>query len=147
MAYDMTKWIDHIVDEDDNIVQQGTPISAHNLNHLEEAVFTNTAINKVLEQELKQHKRLLSDLEGEVGEINLTNSLQYPFNDSAATVALEKARDTLNYRVDVEVVSSVGTVGDISVYDKQLNGFKIKFSSSATSATIKYIVQGGMYQW
>jgi len=93
-----------------------------------------------------QHKRTLSDLEGEIGEITLTNSQAYPFNNSIQTVALIKLRDTMNYRVLTEVLTAQGIVGDIKITDKLLNGFKIEFTGSATSVTVKYFVQGGMYQ-
>ncbi len=35
MAYNKTNWVDHIVDEQGNVVQQGTALSASNFNHLE----------------------------------------------------------------------------------------------------------------
>ena len=97
-------------------------------------------------QQVMQHKRLLADLEGEVGQVTLTNTQAYPFNNSKITVALQKARDTLNYTVQTEIISGNGFPGDIKISDKQLNGFKIEFTGSATSVTVKYIVRGGMYQ-
>ena len=45
-----------------------------------------------------------------------------------------------------EVISADGEVGNVIVTDKQLNGFKIAFTGSAKNVTIKYYVQGGMYQ-
>lgn len=146
-AYKKTDWIDHVVDQSTGeVIQEGTKQSAGNFNNMETGIFANDAGSSVLTQEVLQHKRLLSDLEGEIGQVTLTNSQEYPFNNSDKTVSLLKARDTLNYRVDVEIMSAVGFAGDIEVYDKQLNGFKIKFTGSASSVTVKYIVQGGMYQ-
>lgn len=107
---------------------------------------TAGGIAEVIGQQVLQNKRILADLEGEIGQTTLTNSQEYPFNNSGTTVNLLKARDTLNYRVEVEVVSSVGIVGDVIVYDKQLNGFKIRHTGSATTVVVKYYVQGGMYQ-
>lgn len=145
--YNKTTWQDHVVDpETGQVIQEGTPESATNFNNMETGIFANDSVGSVLMQEVMQHKRLLADLEGEIGEVTLTNSQEYPFNNSEITVSLSKARDTLNYRVDIEIVSAVGFPGKIEVYDKQLNGFKIKFTGSATSVTVKYIVQGGMYQ-
>ncbi len=163
--YNRTQWNDHVVEKPDTytivnnpdgtvqlveapgeVIQQGTPMSATNFNNMEEGIFAADAGLSVVVQQLLQHKRILADIEGEIGQITLTNSQSYPFNNSVQTIALLKARDTLNYRVDTEVVSSNGLVGDIEVYDKQLNGFKLRFTGSATSVTIKYIVQGGMYQ-
>lgn len=139
-------WVDHIVDEQGNIVQQGTPLSARNLNRIEDNTFEVHEMCAVLTQQVMQHKRLLADLEGEVGQVTLTNTQTYPFNNSKVTVALAKPRNTLNYTVQTEIISASGFPGDIKISDKQLNGFKIEFTGSATSVTVKYIVRGGMYQ-
>jgi hypothetical protein len=145
--YNRTTWKDHVVDPGTGaVIQQGTPQSATNFNNMEEGIFAGDAGMSVLSQQVLQHKRVLSDLEGETGQASMTNSQSYPFNNSSVTVNLQKSRDTLNYRVLVEVVSSNGPVGEVVVYDKQLNGFKIKFTGSATAVTVKYYVTGGMYQ-
>lgn len=100
-----------------------------------------------LAQQMLQNKRVLADLEGEINTITLSNSQTYPFNDSKTTVALSKSRDTLNYRVVVETVSETGgSAGKVSVSDKALNGFKIAFDGSASSVTLKYYIEGGMFQ-
>lgn len=91
-----------------------------------------------------QHQRVLADLEGEIREVSLTNSLVYPFNDSGKTVALTHERDTLAYQVDVEVLSADGLVGDVEVYDKALNGFKLRYTGSAGHVAVRYYVHGGM---
>jgi hypothetical protein len=145
--YKRTFWKDHIVDEaTEEILQQGTPQSATNFNNLEEGAFAGNAGMSVLGQQVLQQKRALSDLEGEIGQIALINSQVYPFNDSVLSVALAKPRDTMNYRVSTEVLSAQGMAGDIKITDKQLNGFKVEFTGSATSVNVKYFVQGGMYQ-
>jgi hypothetical protein len=128
------------------VIQEGTPQSATNFNNIETGIFANDSLGALVVQEVMQHKRALTDLEGESRQVTLTNNQQYPFNNSVQTVSLTKPRDTLNYTVATEVVSSNGFVGRVEVYDKQLNGFKIRYTGSATSATIKCIVQGGMYQ-
>jgi len=145
-VYTKTQWQDHIIDASGNVIQQGTPVNANNLNNIENGIFEDRETLFVLTQQMMQHKRLLADLEGEVGQVTLTNTQAYPFNNSKITVALQKARDTLNYTVQTEIVSAVGFPGDIKISDKQLNGFKIEFTGSATSVTVKYIVRGGMYQ-
>ncbi len=102
--------------------------------------------NSVLAQQVRQHQRLLADFEGEINNVTLTNSLAYPFNNSKVTINLSESRDAVNYTVVIEIVSSVGEVGEIKITDKAINGFKIEFTGSATSVVIKYYVQGGMYQ-
>lgn len=144
-AYDRTFWKDHVQDGEE-VIQQGTPQSATNWNNMEEGISANNAESAVILQQLMQHKRLLGDVEGEIGELTLFNSQEYPFNNSQETIALDRQRDTLNYRVYIELVSSEGSAGDIVVSDKQINGFKIKFTGSAAEVTVKYYVWGGMYQ-
>lgn len=145
--YNIKQWQDHIVDEvTEEVIQEGTPVSASNMNNMETGIFGADAFAAVLLQQTMQHKRNISDLEGELREISLTNNQEYPFNNSEITVALLKERDTLNYRVLTEVLSSDGTVGRVMVYDKAKNGFKIRYTGSATSASIKCFIQGGMFQ-
>ncbi len=81
----------------------------------------------------------------ETGVVMLTNSRQYPFNNSAQTVALRSEHSDMDYFVLTEVVRSEGEAGEIRVYDKAVNGFKIAFDGSARSAQISYLViKGGL---
>lgn len=112
--------------------------------NMETGILANNVLGAFLMQQTMQHQRMLADLEGEVREVALTNSLPYPFNNSAKTVALTHERDTLSYQVDVEVVSADGLVGDVEAYDKALNGFKLRYTGSAGHVTVRYCVHGGM---
>ena len=98
---------------------------------------------------VNEHEADISDLKDRTavvsGTVTLTNSQTYPFNDSIQTVAIANTRDNMDYVIDwVVTASSGGNVGDILISDKLLNGFKIEFTGSATSVTIKYLVVGGM---
>lgn len=141
--YNKTIWKDHVVDGG-VVIQQGTPINAANLNNMEEGIFEATEIGNVVLQQMLQNKRNIADLEGEIKEVALTNTLAYPFTNSAKTVSLTKSRDTTNYRVMTEIISADGLVEDIEVYDKQLNGFKVKYIGSAKNVVVKCFIQGGM---
>ena len=88
--------------------------------------------------------KLLARTEIEAGTVTLTNSGTFPFNNSQRTVALVTERANQNYIVDYEVTAAVGNVGDIIVSAKLVNGFKIEYTGSATSVTVKYQVLGGM---
>ena len=78
------------------------------------------------------------------GTVTLTNTQTYPFNNSGKTVALATPRDTLDYFVNIEVVSETGgSAGIVTVYNKLANGFSVKFDGSAKSVTIRYNVTGG----
>ena len=88
--------------------------------------------------------KLTSRTDMVTGTVTLTNSKSFPFNDSVQTVAISPTRQNVNYIVDYYVSSAVGNVGDIVVSDKLLNGFKIEYTGSASSVTIKYQILGGM---
>lgn len=85
-------------------------------------------------------------LKGFVVEADLTNTQAYPFNNSVKTIALtgEMIRLTKDYTVIVEAAPTGGHLGDVLVSDKMLNGFKVAYTGSATSAHVKCYVQGGM---
>ncbi len=42
MSYNRKTWVDHIEDNEGNIIQQGTPLSAENLNNIEAGIEGNT---------------------------------------------------------------------------------------------------------
>lgn len=164
MSYNRIFWVDHVTEFDgkfkltDNgdgtvtlepvegtILQQGTPQNDPNFNNGEEGTFAANELGAETTRMLLQHWRILKTLIGEVGETTLTNTLEYPFNDSIKTIDLAINRDTTDYSVDVEVLSSDGDVGKVEIRDKQLNGFKLAFTGGASSANLKYKIKGGMY--
>lgn len=88
---------------------------------------------------------VLSGLQGEIIEATLTNSQEYPHNNSIKTLQLTTPRNTKDYTVTPEVVSvSGGAVGDFEISDKLLNGFKIQFTGSADSVVVRCYVRGGI---
>ena len=144
--YEKLNWIDEVKDQKGNVVQKGTPLSARNMNNIENGIFESNLLGAMLSQHNMQQKRVLADLEGEIGQTALINTEVFPFNNSIKTIVLSKNRDTIDYRITVEVISKNENVGEVIVSDKQLNGFKLNFTGSTQSVTIKYYVQGGMYQ-
>ena len=164
MAHKRTFWQDHVTEFSDRytetnnddgtishvpvegeVIQQGTPQNARNFNALEEGVFSAEVLGMEAMRVLLLHQRALNSLASETGEITLTNSQKYPFNNSTKTVALKQKMDTTAYTVEADVLSSAGEVGRIVVSDKQLNGFKVSYTGSATSAKIKFFVKGGRF--
>lgn len=164
MAHKRTFWQDHVTEFSDRytetnnddgtishvpvegeVIQQGTPQNARNFNALEEGVFSAEVLGMEAMRVLLLHQRALNGLASETGEITLTNSQKYPFNNSTKTVALKQRMDTTAYTVEADVLSSTGEVGRIVVSDKQLNGFKVSYTGSATRATIKFFVKGGRF--
>ena len=80
---------------------------------------------------------------GEYGTVTLTNTDKFPFNNSAATVALVNTQPDTHYAVIASVVSENGVSGEIEVTGKLVNGFTISYNGSASSVVVDYIVIGG----
>ena len=76
------------------------------------------------------------------GQVTLTNSLEFPFNNSEKSVSIT-TQDNAKYVVLTEIVSAVGNPGEIEVSDKLNNGFKLSFTGSASQVIVKYTVIGG----
>lgn len=130
------------------VQQQGTPQNAANFNNLEGGVIDAHLAALLLLNGHRQNEWRIEDLEKatvqEVGTVTLTNSQKFPFNNSQTTVALANVRDNLYYVVEVISVSaSGGPAGEIEVTDRQVNGFKIAHTGSASSVTVTYAVIGG----
>lgn len=137
------------------VIQEGTPQSATNFNHMEngihdahlaEAIFMQHKMHEQeeVERRLGEHD---AEFSAETGTVTLTNTntVFFAFNNSGSTVALKTVRKTMNYDLDIEITEVTGgQVGDVIVYDKQLNGFKLRFEGSAKSVKVKYKVRGGM---
>ncbi|MEG1904887.1 MAG: hypothetical protein RR212_10855 [Bacteroidales bacterium] len=135
------------------IISQGTPLNASNMNRIDYGVEDAYIAFQMLLQYFVNFDRFIRrktddhDIEftSENGEVTLTNTKKYPFNSSGVTVSMKQVRKTMNYDLFTEVLSvSGGEVGDIVIYDKQLNGFKVRFTGSATNIKIKYRIRGGM---
>lgn len=80
----------------------------------------------------------------ETGSVTLTNSDRFPFNNSKTSVALVNRQANTNYAVIAWTESEAGNIGDIQVTEKQVNGFKVRYSGSASTAVVYYIVIGGI---
>ena len=137
-------WQDEVKDQNGVTIQEGTPISQKNMNNIEVRVEGSEYAILNLMQYQRQNSRSIANVEGEVILASLTNTKAYPFNNSDKLITLTKIRDNLDYTVFVEAVSKVGEIGEIKVFDKQVNGFKVKHTGSATSVELKLYVRGGL---
>lgn len=95
---------------------------------------------------LRQHfwKNEADALICEEGSKVLSNSARFPFNNSQESVALVNTQRNTKYVVIADVTSATGNAGEVAVTDKQVNGFKLAFNGGASSATVHYIVIGGI---
>jgi len=171
--YNILTWLDHAITPErtytmhDNgdgtvtltpygtVIQQGTNMSAANFNNIEEGAFDANLGGKLMLFLARQHGDRLDAAELDLGEflnevtaeektVTLTNSQKYPGNGSKTTVSLTTVRATTNYTVEAEVTAFSGNVGEVVISDKQLNGFKVEFTGSASSVTIKLKIRGGI---
>lgn len=163
--YEATMWKDHVTEYEDRyietknddgtinhipvegeIIQQGTPQNAANFNHIEEGVTNAGELAALMAVMTMQQARSIKNMSGEVITITLTNSQQYPFNNSVKAVALSVSRNHKDYTVETEVLEVVGGfAGDIKISEKLENGFKIASTGSAKSVKVKIFVKGGFY--
>lgn len=164
MAYKRTYWQDHVTEYSDRynetqnpdgtithtpvegtIIQQGTPQNAQNFNNLEEGVFAADQLATEAARMAKVNARELDAEKGEKITVNLTNSANYPFNNSVQNISIAQKKTKTDYYVDVEVVSVTGGgVGDFRISDKLLNGFKLAFTGAATAVSVICRVRGGI---
>lgn len=138
-VYEPTTWLDEVEG-----IQDGTPVDEQNLNNMESGINGANLTAEFLTEVMKHHGEQISNITGEIIEATLTNTAgEAFFNDSAKTIALSVERDTFDYTVHMEMATPVDNVGDIIVYDKQVNGFKVKYTGSAASVDLKLYIQGG----
>ena len=131
---------------------EGTPQSAANFNNMEDGIEDAHIAHALLLQAFREKgwedDARLDALEKatvqETGTVTLTNTQAFPFNNSQKSVALANVRDNLYYVVEViSVTPTGGPAGEIEVSERQINGFKMAFTGSATSVTVVYAVIGG----
>ena len=126
------------------VIQEGTPQNAQNFNDLEQRVFASGEVAGLALLKVKMAESHIKRLQGEIIETTLTNTKEYPFNNSKKMVALETKRRNLDYVINVEAnADGTGGIGEIKITDKQLNGFKIEYTGAARSVVVKCTVQGG----
>ena len=163
--YEWKQWLDHVTEFENRyretqnpdgtvthtptegeIIQQGTPQNATNFNHMEDGITNAGELAALMAISNIHTRQMLEDMTGEIIEVTLTNSQEYPFNNSVQTVPLSKASNHTDYTVIAEITEySGGFVGDIAVTDKLTNGFKVVFDGSASSVKLKIYVKGGFY--
>jgi hypothetical protein len=135
------KWIDHVVDGDGNVVQQGTPVSQKKLNRMESGIQTSlgpsvAVMMQTLQfvQKLNQEHEKMKKQKIKQGEITITEG-----NYTAVSLDGFVQYDAPGYQVMTEIVSGdPALIGNIRVYDKTSNGFKVEYSGSEDEATIKW---------
>lgn len=129
------------------VEEEGTPQKESNFNNMDWGIFEAMQTAMEAARAARLVKMDVDGLESEEHEVTVTNSYAYPFNNSVATIRLDKLRNKRTYTVNTEVESVDGdagcSAGTVEIYDKLNNGFKVHFTGSAKSAKIKFYVRGG----
>ena len=140
--YRNTQWIDEVKDQDtEEVIQEGTPQSAGHFNNMEGGISDAHLAAALL---IIQGGLTAAQVEVEEKAVTLSNSQSYPFNNSTQTIALSRVRNFTDYTVEAEITDHDGNVGDVKIFDRMLNGFKVAYDGSAKKATIKLRIKGGM---
>ena len=127
------------------IKQQGTPQNATNFNRMDLAALEAMLMSAEAMRMLLRQSEELKGITGEVIEATLANSQVYPHNNSTKTLQIVTPRNTKDYTITVEVVNVTGgAAGEFEISDKLLNGFKIKYTGSASSVAVRCYVRGGI---
>ena len=117
--------------------QDGQVLTGQSMDDIDQALLEHDEALALLNQQMQKLRVV------ETGTVTLTNSQEFPFNNSRKTVALVTAQANSDYLVDVEVDEANGNVGEVIVSSRMTNGFAIEHTGSATSVTVNYFVIGG----
>lgn len=117
--------------------QDGQILTGQAMDDIDQAIYDLDAGQSTLNTQMQKLRVV------ETGTTTMTNSQEFPFNNSRKTVALVTSQANADYLVDVEVDEANGNVGEIIVSSRMTNGFAIEFTGSATSVTVNYFVIGG----
>ena len=138
--YDRTFWQDHIVDEQGQVLVQGTNLSEDNFNNIEKGVFEN----RVIELFNAQMNSLVAaeNLEYAICRVEGGTVTQ---NGTTIKVAFNSVRNNTNYEViPVVGISSGLTNYQFNITAKQANGFLCDVFGEFTSVTVYFLVKGGI---
>lgn len=117
--------------------QDGQVLTGQAMDDIDQAIYDLDAGQNTMNNQMQKLRVV------ETGSTTMTNSQEFPFNNSRKTVALVTPQANSDYLVDVEVDEANGNVGEVIVSSRMTNGFAIEFTGSATSVTVNYFVIGG----
>lgn len=155
-SYEPIEWEDRVVDQlTGDVLVEGTPVNEVNLNRIEAALLLAhldigslascmAAVVRSLLTELDKYKRQRFVQ----GQATITSSGGTYFVSSEPFVSVSLPSNALpelnapNYDVLITPVSASdwGKIGQLIVYDKAQNGFKVKMTGSATSVTFFWTI-------
>ena len=132
--YNRTFWLDHVIDGQGKVLQQGTNLSQDNFNKIELGVF-----EAGIEQDINAIMNNLNAREAAHAEPVVIASVAVSTTATPVVIPTPKTRNATNYVVQAMVTS--GAPGNIVISDRQANGFK---ATAEGSGTVTFIVMGGI---
>lgn len=155
-SYSPVEWEDRVLDQvSGEVLVEGTPVNEVNLNNIEAALLVAhldagslaghlAALMRSLLSELDKYKnqRFVQ------GQATITSAggtyfiTSEPFTTISFPSTVLPELNAPNYDVLVTPIaaSDWGAIGQLIVYDKAQNGFKVKMTGSATSVTFFWTV-------
>lgn len=113
--YNRTIWKDHIKDQNENVIQQGTPVSAQNLNNIENQIVVLSAkensLAELVRESIPSGFTTLSDLDYTFMSIN-SNAIKLA-SDSVAYVNGYKTTITAGTVINLDVPPTSGSRDDL----------------------------------
>lgn len=138
--YDRTFWQDHVVDEQGQVIVQGTNLCEDNFNNIEKGVFENRVI------ELLNTKMNNLNAQDEVeNALNRVEGRTVTSSNKTINVAFDKSKNNTNYEIIPIISNPVGLDKYyVTISAKQANGFIAIVYGDYTSLKVDFLVKGGI---
>lgn len=138
--YDRTFWQDHIVDEQGQVLVQGTNLSEDNFNNIEKGVFESRVIEL-----LNAQMNSLVAAENLENAINRVEGGTVTTSEKVINVAFDKSKNNANYEI-IPIISSPVDLTNyyIVISFQQANGFIANVYGTYTSIKVDFLVKGGI---
>lgn len=156
MAYERRTWQDRIKDSSGNIIQEGTPFSARQMNNIFEgldishmdiglatlmamqlATLNNKELEKYKNQRILQGQATINNPDG-------SGSGYFRPSDPFVSVPIPSTTfaqiNAPNYDVVVSPIDGDGSEGNLVVFGKTQNGFNVKMTGSAKSVSFLWTI-------
>lgn len=127
------------------IIKKGTQQSKRNFGKMDFGVLENALMIGFASMNLRLVQESLDDVRGQTMTATLNNTLKYPATNAEKTITLPRVLNNTDYTVEAEITEADGPVEFVEVYGKALNAFKVRYSGSARTVSLKLHVIGGLY--
>lgn len=159
MSYNRKTWVDHIEDEQGNVIQAGTPLSAENLNNIEAGIEENTEQLFNIEQNIEEKENQIAkaiktpSLEGCGLKFLVRSDAEIVISSSEEVKTITCPDNKLLYIISFRIVNTVYTnraktdkIGYVTIdSDKYICPFgsekKYSFTDSTAHYDKKYYIQ------